>query len=84
MAGSAWAGASSSPRELLRPPPHRGPLIAAGAVLVTVGVALEEIRLADRLATGVHLAILALASSWTAGRARAPARGTAARGLSGW
>ena len=50
--------------ELLRPPPHRGPLIAAGAVLVTVGVALEEIRLADRLATGVHLAILALASSW--------------------
>src|SRR4051812_26771535 len=48
--------------ELLRPPPHRGPLIAAGAVLVTVGVALEEIRLGDRLSTGVHLTILALAS----------------------
>jgi hypothetical protein len=47
--------------ELLRPPPHRGPLIAAGAVLVTVGVALEEIRLDDKLPTGVHLAILALA-----------------------
>ena len=66
MSGSASAGASSpaSVRELLRPPPHRGPLIAAGAVLVTVGVAVEEIRLADRLATGVHLAILSLASSW--------------------
>jgi len=49
--------------ELLRPPAHRGPLIAAGAVLVTVGVALEEIRLADELPTGVHLAILALAAA---------------------
>ena len=28
--------------ELLRPPPHRGPLIATGAVLVTVGVALRR------------------------------------------
>jgi hypothetical protein len=46
--------------EILRPPPHRGPLIAAGAVLVTVGVALEEIRLDDRFPTGVHLVILAL------------------------
>jgi hypothetical protein len=48
--------------DLLRPPPHRGPLIAAGAVLVTVGVALEEIRLSDKLPTGVHLVILALAA----------------------
>jgi hypothetical protein len=48
--------------ELLRPPPHRGPLIAAGAVLVTVGVALEEIRLASKLSLGVHLIILALAA----------------------
>jgi hypothetical protein len=46
--------------DLLRPPPHRGPLIAAGAVLVTVGVVLEEIRLNDKLPTGVHLVILAL------------------------
>ena len=46
--------------ELLRPPPHRGPLIAAGAVLVTLGVALEEIRLHDKLPIGVHLLILAL------------------------
>ncbi|MEO8688639.1 MAG: hypothetical protein ABI611_10510 [Solirubrobacteraceae bacterium] len=48
--------------DLLRPPPHRGPLIAAGAVLVAVGVALEEIRLRDKLPIGVHLAILALAA----------------------
>ena len=41
--------------ELLRPPSHRGPLIAAGAVLVTVGVLLEEIRLDDKLPIGVHL-----------------------------
>ena len=46
--------------ELLRPPPHRGPLIAAGAVLVTVGIVLEEIRLDDKLPLGVHLLILAL------------------------
>lgn len=49
--------------ELLRPPAHRGPLIASGAVLVTVAIALEELRLADKLATGWHLAILAPASA---------------------
>ena len=48
--------------DLLRPPAHRGPLIAAGAVLVTVGVVLEEVRLDDKLPTGVHLAILGVAS----------------------
>ena len=49
--------------DLLRPPPHRGPLIAAGAVLVTVGVALEEIRLHDKLPIGLHLVILALVAA---------------------
>jgi hypothetical protein len=48
--------------ELLRPPAHRGPLIAAGAVLVTVGVALEEIRLDEKLPLGAHLVILAIAA----------------------
>ncbi len=48
--------------DLLRPPPHRGPLIAAGAVLVTLGIALEEVRLDDELPTGVHLLILAVAA----------------------
>jgi len=48
--------------ELLRPPPHRGPLIAAGAVVLTVGLALEELRLADTLSLGVHLIILAVAA----------------------
>jgi hypothetical protein len=45
-------------RELLRPPPHRGPLIAAGAVSLAVGVSLAELRLDDRLSTGAHMAIL--------------------------
>jgi hypothetical protein len=50
-------------RELLRPPPHRGPLIAAGAVALGVGIALEEIRLDDKLGTGVHMVILLAAGS---------------------
>ena len=45
-------------RELLRPPPHRGPLIAAGAVVLAVGVALEEVRFEDRLSNPVHMVIL--------------------------
>jgi hypothetical protein len=45
--------------ELLRPPPHRGPLIAAGAVLLATGLAVAEFRL-DDLALGVHLLILAV------------------------
>jgi hypothetical protein len=48
--------------ELLRPPPHRGPLIAAGAVVLATGVALEELRLADTVSLGVHLIILAVAA----------------------
>lgn len=51
------------PRELLRPPPHRGPLIAAGAVLLTAGLALVELRLDlapgwDALALGVTALLL--------------------------
>jgi hypothetical protein len=47
--------------DLLRPPPHRGPLIAAGAVVLTTGLALAELRLDDdALAPFVHLLILAV------------------------
>jgi hypothetical protein len=49
--------------ELLRPPAHRGPLIAAGAVLLTLGIALEELRLSDQLGNGLHLVILALGAA---------------------
>jgi hypothetical protein len=49
--------------ELLRPPAHRGPLIAAGAVLFTVGIALEELRLDDTLPNGVHTLIVAAAAA---------------------
>lgn len=48
--------------ELLRPPPHRGPLIAAGAVLVTVAMALIELRMRTSLGAGVHLLVLAAAT----------------------
>ncbi len=47
--------------DLLRPPPHRGPLIAAGAVPLAVGLALLELRLQDRLSDPFHMAILLLA-----------------------
>jgi hypothetical protein len=49
--------------ELLRPPAHRGPLIASGAVLFTIGVALEEVRLDEVLPNGVHLLIVAAAAA---------------------
>jgi hypothetical protein len=45
--------------ELLRPPAHRGPLIAAGAVLFTVGIVLEELRLDEQLPMWLHVVILA-------------------------
>jgi hypothetical protein len=54
---------SAGVRELLRPPPHRGPLIAAGAVALGVGIALVEIRLSDKLGTGVHMVILLAAGA---------------------
>ncbi len=49
--------------DLLRPPAHRGPLIAAGAVVLTVGLALLELRLGDELPGLVHVLILALAAA---------------------
>jgi hypothetical protein len=48
--------------ELLRPPPHRGPLIAAGAVVLATGLALAELRISSELTPGYHLAILAAAA----------------------
>jgi hypothetical protein len=49
--------------DLLRPPAHRGPLIAAGAVLFTAAIALEEIRLDDALPNGIHLVIVAASAA---------------------
>jgi hypothetical protein len=53
--------------ELLRPPAHRGPLIAAGAVLFAVGIALEELRLDEALPNGVHVLIVAAAAALVLG-----------------
>ncbi|HEX2410492.1 MAG TPA: hypothetical protein VHJ39_04920 [Solirubrobacteraceae bacterium] len=49
--------------ELLRPPPHRGPLIAAGAVALAVGLGLAELRIDDALTPGYHLFALAVAAA---------------------
>lgn len=43
--------------DLARPPAHRGPLIAAGSVLLAVGVGLVQLRLEDELGRGWHTAI---------------------------
>ena len=43
--------------DLVRPPAHRGPLIATGAVLVAVGVALFQLRLDEELGRGWHTAL---------------------------
>ena len=48
--------------ELLRPPAHRAPLIAAGAVLFTAGLVLTEQRLDQKLPLGVHFLLLAAAT----------------------
>jgi hypothetical protein len=53
--------------ELLRPPAHRGPLIAAGAVLLTLGVALEELRLGDVLPRALHVTVVAAAAALVLG-----------------
>jgi hypothetical protein len=53
--------------DLLRPPAHRGPLIAAGAVVLAVGIALEEVRLADKLAPVVHFLVLGLLAALALG-----------------
>lgn len=45
--------------ELLRPPDHRGPLIASGAVVLTAGVVLGQARLEERWGAGWQLAISA-------------------------
>ena len=49
--------------QLLRPPPHRGPLIAAGAVVLATGLALLELRMSDRLGAGAHLLVLAASAA---------------------
>jgi hypothetical protein len=43
--------------DLLRPPPHRGPLIAAGAVVLAVGVLLAELRLGGAVGVLAHVLI---------------------------
>jgi hypothetical protein len=67
MADDEARGAREQLLELLRPPAHRGPLIASGAVLLTLGITLEELRLSERLGNGAHLLFLAVCAAVTLG-----------------
>lgn len=49
--------------DLARPPAHRGPLIATGAVLIAVGVVLFELRLNEELGRGWHTALALVTAS---------------------
>lgn len=48
--------------DLLRPPAHRGPLIAAGAVVLATGILLAQLRLEEPVGDGVHLVYALLAA----------------------
>ena len=56
------ATATRREQALPSPPAHRGPLIAAGAVVLAVGLALEELRLSDEIGVAAHFLILAVAA----------------------
>ncbi|HST43321.1 MAG TPA: hypothetical protein VLK58_27595, partial [Conexibacter sp.] len=53
--------------ELLRPHPHRGDLIAAGSVPLTVALLLVNLRLDDSWGTGVFFVLMALATGLVLG-----------------
>jgi hypothetical protein len=53
--------------DLLRPPAHRGPLIAAGAVVLAVGVVLAELRLGDAVSVLVHVLITGVTAALVLG-----------------
>jgi hypothetical protein len=67
--GASKCGVDSFSRvlaELLRPPPHRGPLIAAGAVVLATGLAVGELRIdAGSLAPIWHFLALGIAGGIT-------------------
>jgi len=54
-------------RHLLRPHPHRGDLIAAGAVPLTVAVVMLNVRMDSTWGDGIHLVITALACALVLG-----------------
>ena len=56
-------------RELLRPPPHRGPLIAAGAVALAVGVTVTVLRLGESMLTAAILLVTGALLYWLGAQA---------------
>src|SRR3954453_16565579 len=79
-----WASMSLAGglRDLLRPPPHRGPLIAAGGVALAVGLALVTVRLRPAVAGKVGVAGGPGGAGGGAGRAAVMARRAGAQ--RGW
>jgi hypothetical protein len=61
--------------DLLRPPAHRGPLIAAGAVVLAVGVVTAELRLGDAVSVLVHVLITGVTAAVILGIGLQPAGG---------
>lgn len=53
--------------DVLRPHPHRGDLIAAGAVPLTVAVVMLNVRMDQRWGDGIHLVITGLACALVLG-----------------
>jgi hypothetical protein len=53
----------SAALERLRPHPHRGDVIAAGAVSLAAGVAMVNIRMDGTWGSGIHLVLTALAAA---------------------
>src|SRR3954470_19922963 len=60
--------------DLLRPHPHRGDLIAAGAVPLTVAVAMLNVRMDATWGDGIHLVITTLACALVLGMGLLAAR----------
>src|SRR4051794_41864412 len=65
---------------MLRPLPHRGDVVAAGAVALAALVALLQVRFDDAWGKGIHFAYAAAALAFVAALAlRAPREGDAPR-----
>lgn len=58
-----------SVREALRPHPHRGDVIAAGAIPLAAGVVMMNVRMDDRWGAGIHLVLTALVLALVLGMA---------------
>lgn len=54
------------PLEVLRPHPHRGDIVAAGAVPITLAILLVDVRFAEQWTDPVRLAVVGIAAAFVA------------------